>query len=347
MAKLITKHDPYHIHKTVGVLVLLHYLYRFALLFRHGTAFPAFEDPKIAAGGVFLHALLSWSSLLLPLPVKRNFTKPMIWPEFRLHSIAFASRHSVTTIITLLNLWPNAETSMLAHAVARGCVLLGTVKIASMITDKHGCREQRTTNAMPYPSTLDEETERPRIKKQYMLSQFAAAASCLLPDATLNFAPLLAIQMAPLMMTLVRKGKVTSFDYHRIYAISLYLGYVMVFFRLLYPAESMLTRSVGLKSIFIISFPSSKLRRLMPAMYVWAINTVLSAIIYPLVLQNLVDSLVDTDQAARLAFWFVTIGVTVRQIVTYAPLFGYSIRSLTLNNIRCCIYSLGVCYINQ
>lgn len=160
MAKLITNHDPYHIHKILGVSVLLHYLYRFALLFRHGTAFPTSEDPQVAAAGVFLHAMLSWSSLLLPLPVKRNFTRPMIWPEFRLHSIAFASRHIVTTIITLLDFWPDAETSMLAHAVARGLVLCGTVKAASIITDKWGCREQRTTNAMPYPSTVENITNR-------------------------------------------------------------------------------------------------------------------------------------------------------------------------------------------
>ncbi|KAL3935368.1 MAG: hypothetical protein SGBAC_009095 [Bacillariaceae sp.] len=324
MAKLITNHDPYHIHKILGVSVLLHYLYRFALLFQYGTAFPTeVETRQTAVMGVLLHGLLSWSSLLLPLPTKRNFTKPMIWPEFRLHSILFATRHIVTTIVTLLDVWP---TSILPHCLARGAVLCGTVKAASMITDKWGNREQRTTNAMPYPSTVDEELERPLIKKQYMLSQFAATASCLLPDATLNFAPLLAIQMAPLMMTLVRKGKVQSFDYHRVYAISLYLGYIMVFSRLLYPAESILTKSVGLKSIFMIAFPSSKLRKLMPAMYVWAINVLLSTIVYPLILQKAIDSVVYTDDAAKLIFWFVAIGCTIRQIVTYAPLFGYTIR---------------------
>ena len=219
---------------------------------------------------------------------------------------------------------------MLAHAFARGLVVCGTVKAASMITDTWGDREKRTTNAMPYPSTVDEETDRPRIKKQYMLSQFGATASCLLPDASINFAPLLAIQIAPLMMTLVRKGKVTSFDYHRVYAFSLYLGYFMVFFRLLYPSESMLTRSVGLKSIFMMTFPSSKLRRLMPAMYVWAINTVLSAIVYPLFLQQMLDSLVYSDEVARLFFWVVSIGSSARQLVTYAPLFGYTIRFKTV-----------------
>lgn len=110
MAKLITPHDPYHIHKILGVLLLVHYIYRFALLIQYGDAFPFLHNHHeheqhhrlYAVGGVALHGLLSWSALLLPLPAKRNFTSPIIWPEFRLHSIAFATRHVVTTIMALL-----------------------------------------------------------------------------------------------------------------------------------------------------------------------------------------------------------------------------------------------------
>ena len=85
MAKLFTHHDQYHIHKTLGLLALLHYLYRFALLYRYGDAFPSsnggnVESPLAIAdsAGVMLHGLLSWSSLLLPLPTKRNFNAPMV-----------------------------------------------------------------------------------------------------------------------------------------------------------------------------------------------------------------------------------------------------------------------------
>ena len=82
MAKLFTHHDRYHVHKILGLLVLLHYIYRFALLYRYGDAFPssaAVKSPLIAdSAGVFLHGLLSWSSLLLPLPTKRNFNAPMV-----------------------------------------------------------------------------------------------------------------------------------------------------------------------------------------------------------------------------------------------------------------------------
>ena len=114
IAKLITKHDPFHIHKILGVLVLLHYAYRFVLLFR-----------------------LSWSSLLLPLPSKRNFSEPMIWPEFRLHSIVFATRHIVTSILSFIPRQANFfQKEQKTH---------GTIADVCRITTCRGSLETRTT----------------------------------------------------------------------------------------------------------------------------------------------------------------------------------------------------------
>eukprot|EP00980_Cylindrotheca_fusiformis_P005570 scaffold1183_cov114-Cylindrotheca_fusiformis.AAC.3 len=315
MAKLITDHDPYHIHKILGVLTLLHYLYRFVLLFQYGTAFPQSEPKSHAVAGVVLHGLLSWSSLLLPLPAKRNFNKPMIWPEFRLHSITFASRHVVTTLITLLDLWPNNTNSTVPEALARAVVVLGTVQAAKIISNKYGDREKRTTNAMPYPSSVSS-AQQASIKKQYALSQFSATTICMINDPSMTFAPLLGIQMAPLMMTLVRKGKATSFDYHRIYAFSLYLGYAMVFVRL-FCGE---TTSMGLKVLFMLNFPMSKLRRISSAMVVGIANVLVAFWLYP---QEWMDTHIS-DQMAIYSFWFVTIAATMKSIYVYAPLFGVS-----------------------
>ena len=244
-----------------------------------------------------------------------------IWPEFRLHSITFATRHVVATILTLNNWWPD-ERNYLCHGLARAAVVLGAVQAASIITDRYGCRTQRTTNSMPYPSTVSDE-QRPAIKKSYALAQFAATAVCLLNDATINFAPLLAIQMAPLMMTLVRKGKAKAGTYHRVYAVSLWLGYVMVFVRLLAGERGGrgVTKIVGLKTIFLLSFPSSKLRRHVSAMAVWAVNVILSAAIFPLLVEDRLDAMLSVD-IARVFFWFVTIQATCRQAWVYAPLFG-------------------------
>ena len=103
MAKLFTNHDPYHMHKILGLICLLHYLYRFDSFFRYGRAF-GLQDVKVEILLVMMHGVLSLSSLLLPLPGARNHSAPMIWKEFRFHSILFANRHVVFTVIYLLDL---------------------------------------------------------------------------------------------------------------------------------------------------------------------------------------------------------------------------------------------------
>ena len=228
MAHLVTKHDPFHIHKILGTAVLLHLVYRLLLLFTKGTAFPATEPKWQASAGVILHGLLSWSSLLLPLPAKRNWASPMIWPEFRFHSITFATRHAIAPLLTINSAWP---TNQWANTVAKLAVVLGGVQAASRITDRYGDREQRTTNAMPYPEGTTEQAKR-GIKWQYAKAQFAATMLLFTEDATLNWFPLVPIQAAPFLMTLVRKGKVTSLSYHRIYAFTLWLSYVAFVIRL-------------------------------------------------------------------------------------------------------------------
>lgn len=322
MSHLISNHDPYHVHKILGLLALLHYTYRFTLLFIYGDAFPrTSESVSTQVIGVAIHGLLSWSSLLLPLPSRRNFSKPLIWPEFRLHSITFATRHVVATILTLLDLWP-PEDKYLLHGAARAVLLLGAIEAASKITNHYGDRAMRTTNSMPYPNTVGQEQRSP-IKKSYALAQFAATAVCLSPDASLNFCPLLAIQMAPLMMTLVRKGKVTAGTYHRVYAISLYLGYIIVFVRLLAREGNYVgvPKSAGLKTVFMLCFPSSKVRKLVSPRIVWLINVVISAIVYPVLLAGPADDCIS-DRSARALFWFVTIVASGKQVMAYAPLFG-------------------------
>ena len=223
MAKLITHHDPYHIHKVLGLSALLNYLLRIYYLFTYGTAFPEHEPYLQAIFSIILHGVLSTSSLLLPLPSKRNFSSPMIWPEFRLHSITFAMRHVIATALTISGAWPfNTH----AEALMKLVLVISTIQCASWITQKFGDHEKRTTNSMPYPSWITEEMQK-GVKDMYTRSQFGATKAIFLGDPTLTFFPLFGIQMAPLLMTLVRKGKITSFTYHRVYAISLMVSYVL------------------------------------------------------------------------------------------------------------------------
>ena len=152
----------------------------------------------------------------------------MIWPEFRLHSIVFASRHVISTMLTIADLWPKQTVPEICTKL--GLIIL-TTHCASLITNRYGDREKRTTNAMPYPPWITGEVQQ-SIKEEYMRAQFGATQVAMLPDATLNFFPLFGIQSAPLLMTLVRKGKIASITYHRIYSLSLTLVYIAYMVRL-------------------------------------------------------------------------------------------------------------------
>lgn len=229
MAHLFTNHDPFHIHKTLGLLALLNFLLRIYYALRYGNSFPDFESKTFACASVLVHAALPIASLALPLPAKRNFTNPMIWPEFRLHSIIFGCRHVLCTIMSILELWPTqiwgASTPgpVLAECAMKLAVVLAGVRLAKLTSDNYGDKEKRTTNAMPYPPDVTEE-ESKRIKFEYAKKQFGATLMATFSGplaATFNFCPLYAIQSAPFMMTLVRKGKCDARLYHLVYASTL------------------------------------------------------------------------------------------------------------------------------
>ena len=290
MAKLITKHDPYHIHKTLGVMVLLHYMYRITLLLTTGNAFPPYEDPLTASISIALHGVLSYSSLLLPLPPKRNFNAPMIWPEFRLHSILFASRHILSSILTIHNIWP---TNIVHRALAKTCLVVSTTLMAGKITEKYGCNEKRTTNAMPYPKWTTQK-QQDIIKYRYAKVQFFATVSTMYNDATCNFFPMLAIQTAPLMMTLVRKGKCSSMWYHRIYALSLWMSFVAIAVRIVIGHEFESDLALfGVVCAKIVMMTRMKFR--LAPWLLWSMCGIMLLMIYPLWIRPMVSDIVVFD----------------------------------------------------
>lgn len=235
MAHLFTNHDKYHIHKTLGLLAFCNFILRIYYAIVYGTSFPSFESKVFSGSCVLIHALLPIASLTIPLPEKRNFSGPMIWKEFQLHSILFSCRHVLLTLITLLELWPTQSRAfskgiaIMLESVIKYLMIIGFIKVAAVITEKYGDKEVRTTNAMPYPGYLTE-YEKTRIKCEYAKKQFGATIFAVFSGelaSSLNFAPLYAIQSAPFMMTLIRKGKCETVHYHRVYsAMLLYPKYL-------------------------------------------------------------------------------------------------------------------------
>lgn len=292
MAPLCTKRDPFHIHKILGISVLFHFVYRIVETIVMGEMFTE-ESASISSLLVGLHALLSFSSLLLHLPKKRNSIAPMIWPEFRLHSICFATRSVVATILSLYGYGHFSCLygygldcgDPLTLALSRGCLVLVTVQVASCITKNYGSRDLRTTNAMPYPPHIGQDEQEP-IKAYYREVQFGATACCFLPNATVNFITLLPIQTAPLLMTLVRKGKINALQYHRMYTLSLQAVQLVLWINLLRTGyQGDYTRCFLAFTWFLVPFQYLRTKVGLTATQVWCLGTLIAFLtVYPMYL---------------------------------------------------------------
>jgi hypothetical protein len=331
MAHLFTNHDKYHIHKTLGFLAVANFILRFYYAIVYGTSFPPFETKVFSCSSVLIHALLPIASLSIPLPEKRNFTSPMIWKEFRLHSILFSCRHSILTIITLLELWPTQLEifknykfyALVTEALLKYIAIISCIKIASIITAKYGDAEKRTTNAMPYPEHVTE-YEIQKIKYEYAKKQFGATIMAVFSgelSASLNFAPLYAIQSAPFMMTLVRKGKCNSTHYHMVYSLTLiyplYLYHVIL--RKFYSQFA----DFAICYLYIFAY-SMRINKGWDNKKIWAI--VVPGVVFSLnILPEIENRLNIENNITRFLRYFCSIYLMQKEIdydyITYRPLF--------------------------
>jgi hypothetical protein len=232
--KLFTKEDPRGIHKTLGAYVLLHFLYRFAHMYVGNPSAGLGRNRMGQGPGVFAalclapHGLLSLSSLIFhTVPRERIVGKPMIWQEYRVHNVAFGVRSVVTAFLAWLSIYK-------AHApVWRRTAVLGSclAVLTALIVADEGTRRLRvnnlesTTATMPYWEGCSPQTQR-RFKTFYAYSQFLATLACLaVSNPAWALAVLIPIQLASLLMTLVRKGLISAKAYHIGYTISLAMPY--------------------------------------------------------------------------------------------------------------------------
>ncbi len=88
ISELITHEDSFHVHKTFGLYVIIHYIYQFTCYFKYGYVNLHFLN-------ILPHMLLHMTSFIFNVLQKRIMSKQMamfIWEELRLHSMIFAYR---------------------------------------------------------------------------------------------------------------------------------------------------------------------------------------------------------------------------------------------------------------
>jgi hypothetical protein len=160
------------------------------------------------------HGALSASSLIFHIPKKRHAGMPMIYPEFRLHSIAFGLRSVACCFIDYYG------NEYKLYYKMGAC--LGTMAIADAITKAHAEPGDTTMRAMPFALSTTVQ-ERNKITRFHSNSQIFATLLMLYNMET-AFSPLFAIQIAAFLMTLVRKGLIKPNTWHILYSFSLMIN---------------------------------------------------------------------------------------------------------------------------
>ena len=214
MESLFTHQDGKfgHIHKTLGGIVLIHYIARFIefAVYRNIAFVPA--DTMF----LLVHLLLSWSSFIFHLPSIRSVHAPMIWPEFRAHSALFATRSLAAMFVALAG--ASTPTTRLVNVMA-------TIALADLAT-KYYKVVATTMRDMPFPDWVTQKT-RDRVNLYYSVSQVLATSILLCsPSMERAFFVLFPIQIAAFLMTLVRKRIIGPMTWHVLYAGSLGMNYL-------------------------------------------------------------------------------------------------------------------------
>ena len=149
------------------------------------------------------------------------------------------------------------------HPIARRVAVLGSCAAtfsALVVADEATRRlrvnnEESTTATMPYWEGCSIETQK-KFKSFYAYCQFLATLACLhVTNPAWPLAVLLPIQLASLLMTLVRKGLISAKAYHIGYTISLVLPYFVAL------RSSLLMSPLQVPIMFTLGVAMYQLRR--------------------------------------------------------------------------------------
>lgn len=220
LKRLFTHEDFFHVHKVLGLLSLVHYGMRFYEWVVYREMFVDASKLNITIW-VIIHMALSATSLIFKIPQNRVKGAPMIWPEFRAHSIIFAFR----SLIAMLAIVYFGDYKY--ESTIRSLIVITTLLTADTATAYYKKLDNKlgtTMRGMPFPEFSAKIMS--VLNLYYSFSQVLATLVVLyVPDVGSVFITVFPIQIAALLMTLVRKGVITGAGWHFYYASALGLNY--------------------------------------------------------------------------------------------------------------------------
>ena len=218
--RLITHEDPNHLHKTLGILCLLSFIYRYAYVWPT-TGHLGLSDGSLFDWATMLaHIGLSTSSLIFHVIKRRKLNRPMmIWEEYRQHAIVFSVR--CLSVFLFDQLVPKSVPDF-ARRATQCMFILAHHLLVDDITRRHGDRSHTTVRVDNSSSTWTK-----IVLRFYSFYQFLALASQLVPNAhssDLAFNALIAIQSSAFLMTLYRKALVSHYTHGLVYSTCLVIS---------------------------------------------------------------------------------------------------------------------------
>ena len=217
VSKLITKEDPNYIHKILGGICMANFFYRYYHILLYGNSN---LDNPLGVYSVTLHGVLSGSSLIFHIPSIRNRSAPMIYPEFRMHSIIFALRAVFCFYLSYFQF----------HFIYKIGVCYLTMICADIATMNYNIETEiegkventsdnkkinTTMRNMPFDKSVPVELQK-KITRFNSAMQVGATIY-MLGNTDTTFFTLSPIQIAAFLMTLVRKNIISTTIWHRVY----------------------------------------------------------------------------------------------------------------------------------
>eukprot|EP00933_Yihiella_yeosuensis_P058495 TRINITY_DN5900_c0_g1_i1.p1 TRINITY_DN5900_c0_g1~~TRINITY_DN5900_c0_g1_i1.p1 ORF type:complete len:1007 (-),score=175.97 TRINITY_DN5900_c0_g1_i1:120-3140(-) len=233
MSRLFTKEDKNNFHKILGFYMLGHTAFRMwqklNLVEEAG-----FTTSWLSLASVCVCFILQATSFQFDVPKARLLGSPMIWQEWRAHNMVFVARHILGFTINWAFLRWEESGALNAENFARAYAFLELSLIAALFWQLYTVdvitawiREDKHTSltaSWPFwdgcPLWLEK-----GIKFYYTIAQFQASALLIFCEGMLdvNFLVIFPFQFASFLMTLVRKGIITTKGFHAGYLWSLFM----------------------------------------------------------------------------------------------------------------------------
>jgi len=195
LKRLVTKEDPYHVHKILGVLAIYSFVYRY------GFCTPLISYTRFDWCTMFIHLCLSLSAIQFRVPKHRTKKPLIVYEEYRLHAIVFTSR------------------CFFVYAFRHPFFVLIHHLAADYITLKHGKEGDTAVRSIAVRAGAHN-----KLSKLFSLYQFLAIGSHLFGPPSMAFNTLIAIQSSVFLMTLYKKKIIRGKTHLIVYSLCLLLS---------------------------------------------------------------------------------------------------------------------------